>query len=507
MASYQAPPISDSKKEQVEVTPSFDVDDTHEKGIVSSELPEKFIIPTEEEERRLVRKQDRVLMPMMMLIYLFFDLDGITLGNSKLAGLMEDIDITGDQFNWAASAFSFGFILCEVPANMLLQNFGARKWLSMTMFLSSIILASIASVHNGKGLIAGRFFLGCVQAAVFPGLVYYVSLWYTRKEQGARMAWFLVMGSVGSAVGGIVAYGIMFMDYTRGLRAWRWIFIIIAIPTFLVAVIVFLVLPDTPERQKRFLSPREREIAIYRLAKEKGAGSQEHFSWERFKSVFKDWKVWVFAAINVTCMVPIVSLGIFMPSIVKGMGFSNLTAQGMSAPPWVAAMIGMIVISWHSDKRGERGIHVFLFCMLACVGYLLLIVLVDRGWVALYVSAIIATFCVFAANPPRVAWVANSFGDPTKKGIAIAFISSCASIGSVIGGQIYREDDKPLYIRGHAIALAFSGVTALLSLLLKILLRRENKRRDALSSEQYQKESHKVGDDVMYHSLLQRITA
>ncbi|KAG2218733.1 hypothetical protein INT45_006885, partial [Circinella minor] len=418
------------------------------------------------------------------------------IGNSKLAGLMEDIDITGNQFNWAASAFSFGFILCEVPANMLLQNFGARKWLAMTMFLSAIILALIGStVHNGKGLIAGRFFLGCVQAGVFPGLVYYVSLWYTRKEQGTRMACFLIMGSVGSAIGGIVAFGIMHMDYTNGLRAWRWIFILIAIPTFLVACIIFLILPDTPERQKRFLSPREQQVAIYRLAKEKGAGSQEQFSWERFRSVFKDWKVWIFALINITCMVPIVSLGIFMPSIVKGMGFTNLTAQGMSAPPWIAAMIGMISVSWHSDKRGERGLHVGLWCMIACIGYLLLIVLIHQGWVALYVSAIIATFSVFAANPPRVAWVANNFADPTKKGIAIAFISSCASIGSVIGGQIYRDHDAPLYIRGHATALAFSGVTGLLSFLLKYLLRRENKRRDTLSVEQYQKESYKVGDD------------
>ena len=160
-------------------------------------------------------------------------------------------------------------------------------------------------------------------------------------------------------------------------------------------------------------------------------------------------------------------------------------------------MIGMISVSWYSDRQGERGLNVGIWCMIACVGYLLLIVLIHRGWVALYVSAIIATFSVFAANPPRVAWVAGSFADPTKKGIAIAFISSCASIGSVIGGQIYRDYDAPLYIRGHATALAFSGLTGLLSFLMKFLLRRENKRREALSPEQYQKESHKVGDDVI----------
>ncbi|KAI9482623.1 major facilitator superfamily domain-containing protein [Zychaea mexicana] len=460
-------------------------------------LPEskRFIEPTPEEIRLLVRKQDRVLMPLMMLIYLFFDLGGITLGNSKLAGLMEDIDITEDQFNWAASVFSFGFILCEVPANIILQRIGARRWLALTMFLTSIILASISAVHNGQGLIAGRFFLGCAQAGVFPGLVYYVSLWYTRKEQGARMAWFLVMGSVGSAIGGIIAYGIMHMDYTRGLRAWRWIFILIACPTFLAGCIVFSFLPDTPEKQKRFLSPREQAIAVYRLNAEKGAATEEKFSWERFRAVFTDWKTYAFASIQITCMVPIVSLGVFMPSIVRGMGFSNLTAQGMSAPPWVAAAIGMVLVSWYSDRLGERGLHVFFSCMLAVVGYLLLIVLVDHGWVALYVSAIIATFGVFASNPPRVAWNANNFGDPTKKGIAIAFTSSCASIGSVIGGQVYRGDDAPLYKRGHAIALAFIGLSGLLSLLLKYLLRRENKRRETLSVEQYEKESHKIGDD------------
>ncbi|KAI8140502.1 major facilitator superfamily domain-containing protein [Fennellomyces sp. T-0311] len=356
----------------------------------------------------------------------------------------------------------------------------------------------MSTTQIGKGLIAARFFLGIVQSAMFPGIVYYISLWYSRNEQGARMAGFLVMGAIGS----VRAYGIIYMDGIRGLRAWRWIFIIISLPTFLVACVIFSFLPDTPERQKHFLNPWEQEVAIYRLGKDIGPGTKESFTWKQFRSAFKDWKVYVYAATQITCMVPIVSLGVFMPSIVRGMGFSNLQDKYI----YIYIYIYIRKVQHQSNFAiaqaiNERGIYIVVACFIAVIGYMLLIILADKGILGLYASAIIATSAVTASNPPRVAWT-NNFDDQTKRGIVIAFTSSCASIGSVIGGQIYRADDAPHYTRGHAITLAFIAVNGILSLILKFLLRHKNIKRDRMSAEHYQKESHKIGDEVWFTSPL-----
>ncbi|KAI8147046.1 major facilitator superfamily domain-containing protein [Fennellomyces sp. T-0311] len=451
--------------------------------------------PSPDEIRKLLRKQDVVLMPTMMLLYLFYNLGGITIGNSKLAGLMSDIDISENQFNWAVSIYYFGFILFDVPSNMILQKVGAQYWLSLAMLLSAVILGVTATIHNGAGLIATRFFLGIVQASFFPGIVLHISTWYTRRELGVRMAFFLLMGAVGSAVGGILAYGIMYMDGTRNLRAWRWLYIIIGLSNFVVACIVFLILPTAPERSKRFLTEREKKVAVCRLLEDSGTGPEQEFSWKQCRRAFFDWKLYILAFLQLIGLVPNVSLRVFTPSIINGMGFTELAAQGLSAPPFVASAIAMVIICWNSDRVNERAFHSAMSSFVGAIGYLLLIVLKDHGPVALYISSVIAIVGVLCASPPRVTWVANTFGDRTKRGVAIAFASSCSSIGSVIGGQVYRADDAPFYTRGHAIALSFSAATGIMALMIKYLFHRENVRRSQMSPEEYQKHAQKTGDE------------
>ncbi|KAI9263410.1 major facilitator superfamily domain-containing protein [Phascolomyces articulosus] len=446
-----------------------------------------FVAPTQEEWRKLLWKLDLRIIPYVGVLYLCSFLDRVNIGNAKVAGLTEDISITDSEYNWALSIFFIGYIIFEVPSNLMLKFIGPSKWISIVMMAWGVTMCAMAAVHNGAGLLASRFFLGITEAGLFPGVIFYLTLWYTRKEQATRLAFFFGCSTLAGAFGGVLAYGIMQMEGIRGLHGWQWIFIIEAIPTLFFACTTYFVLPDFPESKNRFLNDREREILVHRLKVDAGPSTETHFSMKQFYAAFLDWKVYMHAAIYICCVAPLYSLSMFMPTIIKGMGFTSLEAQAMSAPPYAFACVATILTAMHADRRGERGLHLAIPGLLGLVGYILLITLNQKGMVAMYVAACITTIGVFAQIPAMLSWFSNNIGGHTKRGTATAIIVSLGNIGGAVGGQIYRTQDGPFYARGHEICAGLLAGAIVLSCVFKFLLHRINKKRDNLTEEEYKK--------------------
>ncbi|CAO3613669.1 unnamed protein product [Cunninghamella blakesleeana] len=433
-------------------------------------------------------KIDRRIVPWLGILYLCSFLDRVNIGNAKIAGLEADIGISDFDYNWALSIFFIGYILFEIPSNLLLKKIGPNKWIPIVMISWGVTMAAMAAIHNTAGLLASRFFLGITEAGLFPGAIYYLSLWYTRQQQASRVAIFFSCSTVAGAFGGVLAYGIMQMDGIQGLRGWQWIFIIEALPTILLSGLTYFVLPDLPHRAK-FLNEREREVILNRLEADAGPSTETHFSWVQFRAAFLDWKVYMHCIIYICCSTPLYSLSLFLPSIIKGMGFTSLTAQAMSAPPYAIACLFTVLCSFSSDKRKERAFHIGIPALIGGIGYMLLIVLRHRGSVAMYIASIITATGVFANVPAMLSWFNNNIGGHTKRGVAVAFIISVGNIGGAIGGQVYRIDDAPLYVRGNAICMALMFGAFVFSVIFKLMLIRENKRRDNLTPEQFEEEA------------------
>ncbi|KAG0174546.1 hypothetical protein DFQ28_005881 [Apophysomyces sp. BC1034] len=446
------------------------------------------IDPDSKEMRRLLWKLDLRIVPFLGVLYLCSFLDRVNIGNAKLAGLVVDIGISASDYNWALSIFFIGYILFEVPSNLMLKKIGPSKWIPIVMMAWGTVMACMAAIHNTAGLLASRFFLGITEAGLFPGVIFYLSLWYTRKEQATRVAIFFSCSTLAGAFGGVLAYGIMQMDGIRGLRGWQWIFIIEAIPTLILAFASYFALPDFPENSS-FLTERERDAVVLRLKNDAGPSTETHFSWKQFRDAFLDWKVYMHALVYICGSTPLYSLSLFLPSIISGMGYTDLSAQAMSAPPYAVVLVAM-----HADKHCERGLHIAVPGFVGMIGYMLLVVLKDRGPVALYISAIITTTGVFAHIPAMLSWFTNNIGGHTKRGVATAFIISIGNIGGVLGGQIYRADDAPFYTRGHEICMGLMAGVVVVSLTFKFLLERENRRRENLTEEEFKRESQ--GEDL-----------
>ncbi|KAK9764896.1 hypothetical protein K7432_007216 [Basidiobolus ranarum] len=442
-------------------------------------------------EKALVRKLDKRLIPFLSLLYLCSFLDRVNIGNAKLAHIDKDLALTNNEFNWSLSIFFIGYVLFEVPSNIMLKKIGPSRWIPIVMIAWSVVMMCMAAVSNAAGLLASRFFLGLAEAGLFPGVIFYLSLWYTRQEQALRIALFFSAATIAGAFGGVLAYGIIQMGGVLDLTGWQWIFIIEGIPTFLLAFVSYYYLPDFPESAS-FLNEEERQLLMARLKHDAGVASETEFSWKQFKDAFVDWKIYMHMIVYIAASTPLYSLSLFLPSIVSGMGFTSLTAQLMSAPPYVVACILTIIVSFHADRKRERGLHIAVWMFVGMIGYLLLIVLKNRGSAALYVAAIITTTGVFANIPSMLSWFTNNIGGHTKRGVASALIISFGNIGGALGGQIYRADDAPFYPRGHAICLACMALGWVSALVFKWLLIRENRRRDNLTPEQHQKECNQI---------------
>ncbi|KAF9435582.1 hypothetical protein BGZ76_005956 [Entomortierella beljakovae] len=443
---------------------------------------------------KLRRKIDLHLIPLIAVLYLCSFLDRVNIGNAKVAGLEHDIALTPSEYNWALSIFFVGYVIFEIPSNIMLKKIGPSKWITIVMIAWGVIMMAMAAVKNAAGLLAARFFLGLAESGLFPGSVYLISLWYTRSEQALRNGLFFSTATMAGAFGGVLAYGIAQMEGIQGLHGWQWIFILEGLPTVLLTVVVYYFLPDFPGTAK-FLNQEEKELAERRLVIDAGPATQTAFSWKQFWAVFVDWKVYLHMITYILNATPLYSLSLFLPSIVQGFKFSPLTTQAMTAPAYVIACIFTIICAFSSDRFKERGYHYSIPTFVGCLGYILLIVTKDSHVVSRYVSLTITAIGVFASVPAMLSWFTTNIGGHTKRGVATAAIISFGNIGGAIGGQIYRASDAANgFTRGHTICAIMMGLSGILILLMKYLLTRENNRRANLTPEEFERESQ--GEDL-----------
>lgn len=249
-------------------------------------------------ELALVRKIDLRLLPMIILMYIMNYLDRNNIAAARLAGLEDELKLTSTQYLTALSILFVGYIIMQIPSNLFLNKIGKPAlYLPTVMILWGVISGATAGVQSFGGLVAVRFCLGFIEAAYFPGCLFYLSAWYTRKELGFRTA-ILYSGSLLSgAFSGLISAGITSgLDGAKNLRAWRWLFIIEGAITVVIAAAAFFVLPNFP-RTTSWLTDNERQLAIWRLDEDIGeddwVGSEKQSFFHGMKLAFLDIKMYI----------------------------------------------------------------------------------------------------------------------------------------------------------------------------------------------------------------------
>ncbi|KAH8547870.1 major facilitator superfamily domain-containing protein [Umbelopsis sp. PMI_123] len=435
---------------------------------------------TDEQERRVVRKFDTRLLPFLSFMYLFSSLDRSSVGNAVLDNFEQDLGMTGNQLNIAVTIFYVGFLAFQIPSNIMLKRYGAKVWLPLLMAIWGTIACCHAAAKNWAQLMVLRVLLGFFESGFFAGVVYYLTTFYKKHEMATRIAVFWGSTTAAHAFAGVLAFGILQMRGIGGLAGWQWLFLIEGIPTVLISAVAFFYLPDGPAKC-RWLTEEEKQLAEQRISSEGPGGHQiladinPSNRTEAFEA-FKDWKVWMYMIIFFCGSVPNTSVSNFLPSIVKGMGYNDrLDANLMSAPPYVCAVVVVILIAYSSDRFHDRAYHAIGGAAVCLLGYILLLSV--SGNSARYGAVCLAVAGVFVINPVVNAWLTGNIAPSMKKSVATAMAVMANNSAGLVGSNIYLSTDAPNYTKGHAINLGFTALFIILVCVLRFLLWRENKTR------------------------------
>jgi D-galactonate transporter len=295
--------------------------------------------------------------------------DRVNVGFAKLQ-MQQDLGMSDAVYGIGAGIFFLGYFIFEIPANMTLQRLGARLWLGPIMILWGLVAACTMFVRSATGFYVLRFMLGIVESGFFPGVILYLTYWYTRQHRAKMVAAFMAANPVSGVLAGPISGAILaFASNVGGLRAWQWLFLLEGIPSILAGAATLFYLDDNPSRAK-WLTNEERGLLLDRLQQEEDAKGSEGESRHHLIDAFKSGRVWLLCVVYFGFVMGNYGLWFWLPQTIKDTLTKNPWKIGLvSVIPWATAAIVMIVYAHHSDVTGERRWHVAMAGILGFVAF------------------------------------------------------------------------------------------------------------------------------------------
>ena len=406
------------------------------------------------------------IVPFLCLLYVFNILDRSNVGFARL-GMTKDLGLSEEVINWGIGLFYLGYLVFEVPSNLLLRRLGARVWISRIMISWGLVSMLTLAVTGPISFYWARVMLGVAEAGFFPGVIFYLTAWFPASKRARVIAWFMIASPLANVLGNPVS-GVI-MDHfhgDNGLAGWQWLFLLEGFPSVLLGILVLFVLPDSP-RDARWLAEDEKKALEDQMLRE----DQQRLltgGTEKLFDLLRDFRVWILVGLYFTVAVGTNATGAYLPKLVKGHFEPMLLAQEklvaedaankpvatgrigkivavwdkigvlgkvglLSALPYLASVVAMLIASWLSDRWRMRAVVVALSLAIAGVGWIIAWRAEDP-WLAL-VGLCMAQAGMMAVLP--VFWALPSmFLGGVAAAAGIALINSVANIGGIIAPTI-----------------------------------------------------------------------
>ena len=366
------------------------------------------------------------LIPFLVFLFILAWIDRVNVGFAKLQ-MLQDLQFSEAVYGLGAGIFFIGYFLFEVPSNLLLEKVGARKTLARITILWGLASMAMIFVKTPAQFYAMRFLLGIFEAGFFPGVVLYLTYWFPADRRARINGLFMTSFAIAGVVGGPLAGFIMSaMDGVDGLANWQWLFVIEGIPSVLAGIAVLMYLPEKPVNAK-WLTATEQTL----VTREVEAEARDPAKHSALKDAFANGRVWICAAIYFCVVSGNATIAFWSPSIIKELGVKgNLQIGLISAIPFVAGTIAMVLNGIHSDRSGERRMHCAMATLLAAVGLTLTGMWLHSATLAL-VALTIASVGILAAFP--VFWsLPSAFLAGTAAAGGIALINSIGNLAGFV---------------------------------------------------------------------------
>ncbi|PMD47031.1 MFS general substrate transporter [Hyaloscypha variabilis F] len=394
---------------------------------------------TDAEEGRLLMKLDIIVLGYVSGAYLLAYMDRGNIGNANTAGMSKDLGIDDNQYQWLLTTVFY-------------KIFPARYYVPTVICIWGIIAGACGAAQNFAGMLVLRLLLGIFESSYSPGLAYFFSFFYYRKEMARRLGWYVSIAPLAASFAGSFAYFVTL--HHHAIAGWRVLFLVEGLPAILIGLFGYYWLPSNA-LDCQFLTEKEKNIA-------------------RARTVRQNWLTTImYFLFNVSYS----SLPIYVPAILQGMGYTSIRAQGLSAPPYLFAAFVVLFIGFMSDRFQRRGIFLALCSGTGAVGYLILI-LVDIVAVK-YFALFLVTGGLYPCIGLVLSWVSNNNGNDSKRGAAFILMNFVGQCGPLLGTHIFPLSEAPLYHKGFYISFGACTLAALLAFVQIAWLKHLNNRLDA----------------------------
>ncbi|GAM44126.1 hypothetical protein TCE0_060r19500 [Talaromyces pinophilus] len=427
--------------------------------------------PNSEETKRVRRKIDRRIMPLIFTVYLLQLLDKNSLSFAAIMGIKDSAHLTASQYSWLGSIVYFGYLGGDIPSTFLMQRVPIAKYLSVMCMIWGVIVALHAACHDFGSLAAVRFILGAIEVCTVPVAIQITSAFYTKEEQVVRVALWYTTSGWGGVFGGFFAWCI----YNAKSFRWQGLFILYGGMTFVTGLAMFFLLAASPTEAK-WLTEEEKVIALERVRQNKTGTEVWKFSWSQLKEALLDIRLYMMFLLLVSLGLPNGGVTAFGPTIISGFGFNTAQTTLLNMGPGAAQVVGTILALFLA-KRTSRTFAGVATLLLAAVGCAMMLGIPSSNYKARYGGYVLVyqfPVCILFI----ITFLSSGVAGTTKK-----FAFSCVyqlgyAVGNIVGPQTYRAKDAPSYYPAKYTMLAFLLFTALLIAIYGTLHKIWNKRRD-----------------------------
>ncbi|KAK3317089.1 inner membrane transporter yfaV [Apodospora peruviana] len=436
-------------------------------SIKESPSPEKT---DDRDERKVRRKIDSSVLPLLFLGMLVFQLDRMNIASALTGGFAADIGVNLNTINLGNQLMFMSIVLVEIPSNIVLQKVGPRKWIACQVLAFGLVASLQIFVNGRTGFLVSRLVLGFCESGYIPAAIYTLSTWYTKREHAKRVA-ILFFGMFGAnAISPLLATGILKLDHVRGLHGWQWLFLIEGLFTVVVSFVLIMFLPGSPSSPRPLLTPgiikfsaQDVDILRQRIENdnpEETAHAQgmhiplklvwqtvSHYRrWPHFISTFAVFSTWG-------------PLTTYTPSVMVSLGWDPTAANALAAVGAVLSLFFVFLVAYVSDKTNQRGATVIVsqICFLVALVVAREIHPHVGRWSRWGLWTAVNALAV-GYHPAHNTWVQLNCRDPRERSISIAMFVMAAISGLMVGTQYYQADDKPFYQNGLRIQIIMVSV-------------------------------------------------
>jgi ACS family tartrate transporter-like MFS transporter len=407
----------------------------------------------------ILARAARRLIPVMALMYVASFLDRVNIGFAALT-MNHDLGFSPQVFGVGAGIFFFGYFFFEIPSNLMLEKVGARVWMCRIMVSWGLVSMATAFVKTAPQFYVLRFLLGLAEAGLYPGMILYMTYWFPQATRARFISLFLAAVPAASVIGAPISGWLL--GFEGVLHGWQWMLLLEGIPSLVLGAAVLWLLPDRPANA-RWLSASDKSVLEARLAEDRLSDAKMG-ALTGFWEMLADKRIWIFIIPDFSIVIGLYGMGLWMPQMIKALGFSNLETGFLVALPYIVSMIGMVLLGLSSDRSGDRIWHVAGAAFAGALGLL---------GAVLFASPVLvmASFCLAAFGIYGALAVFWTLPTAILRGMAaaggLALLNSFSNLGGFFGPTLmgWLKQSTGTYTLGMtllALMLAFAGIATIL---------------------------------------------